>query len=72
MSFDNDTLTHDQAQSLSTLTRERHSKQIFYGWWVVLRQQLHSSGEYLSPYIPSACSLSRLCRSSTPVAPPCL
>lgn len=36
MSFDNDTLTHDQVQSLSTLTRERHSKQIFYGWWVVL------------------------------------
>jgi len=36
MSFDNDTLTHDQAQSLSTLTRERHSKQIFYGCWVVL------------------------------------
>jgi MFS family permease len=36
MSFDNDTLTHDQAQSLSTSTRERHSKQIFYGWWVVL------------------------------------
>jgi MFS family permease len=36
MSFDNDTLTHDQAQSLSTVTRERHSKQIFYGWWVVL------------------------------------
>jgi MFS family permease len=36
MSFDNETLTHDQAQSLSTLTGERHSRQIFYGWWVVL------------------------------------
>jgi cyanate permease len=36
MSVDDDTLTHDQAQSLSTLTRKRHSRQIFYGWWVVL------------------------------------
>ena len=27
---------HDQARSLSTLTRDRHSKQqAFYGWWVV-------------------------------------
>lgn len=36
MSFDNKTLTDDQAQSLSMLTRERHPRQIFYGWWVVL------------------------------------
>ena len=35
MSFDNETLTHHQVQSLSTLTRVRHSRQIFYGWWVV-------------------------------------
>jgi MFS family permease len=36
MSFDNETLTLDQAQSLRTSTKERHSRQIFYGWWVVL------------------------------------
>ena len=36
MSFDNETLTQDQAQSLRTSTTEQHSRQIFYGWWVVL------------------------------------
>jgi MFS family permease len=36
MSFDNEILTQDQAQSLRTSTTERHSRQIFYGWWVVL------------------------------------
>ena len=36
MNFANETLPRDQAQSLNTLTRERHSRQIFYGWWVVL------------------------------------
>jgi len=36
MSVDNETLTHDQAQSLRTSTTKRHSRQIFYGWWVVL------------------------------------
>jgi MFS family permease len=36
MSFDNETLTQDQAQSLRTSTKERHSRQTFYGWWVVL------------------------------------
>jgi MFS family permease len=35
MNFANETLPCDQAQSLNTLTRERHSRQIFYGWWVV-------------------------------------
>ena len=32
----NETLTQDQAQSLRTSTTEQHSRQIFYGWWVVL------------------------------------
>jgi MFS family permease len=36
MGFDNETLTHDRVQSLSTLPRVRHSRQIFYGWWIVL------------------------------------
>jgi len=36
MSFDNEILTQDQAQSLRTSTTEQHSRQIFYGWWVVL------------------------------------
>ncbi|MBV8808884.1 MAG: MFS transporter, partial [Acidobacteriaceae bacterium] len=36
MRFDNQTLTHDQAQSPTVLTPRRHSRQIFYGWWVVL------------------------------------
>jgi hypothetical protein len=36
MRIDNETLTHDQAQSVSTLSRERHSRQIFYGSWLVL------------------------------------
>jgi MFS family permease len=36
MSFDKKTLTQDQAQSLRTSTTEQHSRQIFYGWWVVL------------------------------------
>ncbi len=36
MSFDNETLMQDQAQSLRTSTAEQHSRQIFYGWWVVL------------------------------------
>ena len=36
MSFDHETLTQDQAQSLRTSTTEQHSRQIFYGWWVVL------------------------------------
>jgi MFS family permease len=36
MSFDNETLTQDQAQSLRTSTTEQHSRRIFYGWWVVL------------------------------------
>ena len=36
MSFDNQTLTQDQAQSLRTSTTDRHSRQIFYGWWIVL------------------------------------
>jgi MFS family permease len=36
MSFDNETLTQDQAQSLRTSTTGQHSRQIFYGWWVVL------------------------------------
>ncbi len=36
MSFDNETLMQDQAQSLRTSTTEQHSRQIFYGWWVVL------------------------------------
>lgn len=36
MNFDNQTLVHDQAQSLRTSTTDRHSRHIFYGWWVVL------------------------------------
>jgi MFS family permease len=36
MSFDNETLTQDQAQSLGTSTTEQQSRHIFYGWWVVL------------------------------------
>jgi MFS family permease len=36
MSFDNNTLTQDQAQSLNAFTRDRHSTGIFYGWWIVL------------------------------------
>jgi MFS family permease len=36
MTFDNRTLAHDQAQSLRTSTKEGHTRQIFYGWWVVL------------------------------------
>ena len=36
MNFDNDTLAHDHAPSLPTSTTERHSRQIFYGWWVVV------------------------------------
>ena len=36
MNFDNQTLVQDQAQSLRPSTTERHSRQIFYGWWVVL------------------------------------
>jgi MFS family permease len=36
MSFDNKTSTQDQARSLRTSTSEQHSRQIFYGWWVVL------------------------------------
>ena len=36
MNFDNQTFVHDQAQSLRTSTIERHSRHIFYGWWVVL------------------------------------
>jgi MFS family permease len=36
MNFDNETLTQDQAQSLQTSTTGQHSRQIFYGWWVVL------------------------------------
>ena len=36
MNLDNRTLVHDQAQSLRTPTTERHSRPIFYGWWVVL------------------------------------
>jgi hypothetical protein len=35
MRFDNETLTQDQAQSLRTAITARHSRQIFYGWWVV-------------------------------------
>jgi MFS family permease len=36
MNFANETLPRDQAPSLKTLTRKRHSRQFFYGWWVVL------------------------------------
>lgn len=36
MNFDNQNLVHDQAQSLRTSTTDRHSRHIFYGWWVVL------------------------------------
>ena len=36
MNFDNQTFVHDQAQSQRTSTIERHSRPIFYGWWVVL------------------------------------
>ena len=36
MSFDNQTLTQDQAQSLRRSTTGRHSRPIFYGWWIVL------------------------------------
>jgi MFS family permease len=36
MNFDSQTLVHDQARSLRTSTTERHSRHIFYGWWVVL------------------------------------
>ena len=36
MNFDNQTLVQDQAQSLRPSTTERHSRQIFYRWWVVL------------------------------------
>ena len=36
MSFDNEALTHNQTQSLQTSTTKLHSRQIFYGWWVVL------------------------------------
>ena len=36
MSLDNETLTQDQAQSPRTSTTEQHSRQIFYGWRVVL------------------------------------
>jgi MFS family permease len=35
MSCDSQTLTHEEAQSVSPLTMRRHPKQIFYGWWVV-------------------------------------
>jgi len=36
MSFENGSLTHDRSQLLGTAANERHSKQLFYGWWVVL------------------------------------
>lgn len=36
MNFDNQTLVHDQAQSLRTSTTERRTRRIFHGWWVVL------------------------------------
>jgi MFS family permease len=36
MNCDHETLTQDQAQSLRTSTTAQHSRQIFYGWWVVL------------------------------------
>ncbi len=36
MNFNNESLTQDQAQSLRSWTSERHSKHVFYGWWVVL------------------------------------
>lgn len=36
MNFDNRTSAHHQAQSLRSSTTERHARQIFYGWWVVL------------------------------------
>ena len=36
MSFDSQTLAHDQAQSLRSETVGQHPRQIFYGWWVVL------------------------------------
>jgi MFS family permease len=36
MNFDNQTSTHDQVRSLQAPARKLHSRQIFYGWWVVL------------------------------------
>jgi MFS family permease len=36
MNLDNETLTQHQSQSLRTSTIGQHSRQIFYGWWVVL------------------------------------
>jgi MFS family permease len=36
MEFKNQTVAHNQAQSLRTSTTERNSRQIYYGWWVVL------------------------------------
>ena len=36
MRFDSQILAHDQAQSLRPASGRRHSRQIFYGWWVVL------------------------------------
>ena len=36
MRFDNETLTHDQTQSVTSFTAERRSRRIFYGWRVVL------------------------------------
>ena len=36
MNFDNQTLAHDRVQLVRASTAEQHSRQIFYGWWVVL------------------------------------
>lgn len=36
MNFNHQTWAHDQAQLLKTSNAKYHSKQVFYGWWVVL------------------------------------